>query len=386
MNLKEFRVYNVIFLLAILIGVEVVRFELTGQHLYEFGESQESVSRIDSSACLEKSTQNNRSTRKPSLPQVQAVLEYEKICGARFFSGSMYFTDMPIDEKDAVNKAQRMAATLREFKAYNLEPLVIVEPDSKFGLIDFEEFAKGFYTKWIDVYFQTLKSEGITNDMMGTWIPFPEPQQEFWNNNEDPETYAKNVNIYAKIVKRYFKASKVGVLLDSQVNPDVEPQLLAYTRLIDNSLIDVAGVQGFPWHPIDPADTRLPVLEAAEFLPAELIQTVADSLGTKKVLVNTGTFRHRRGIYGSDITVTTRERADTLDTIVDQLNELYSRGYSINVNIFSENKLDSNEAVDWSYWGDVVGDDAVFAHRQLFSDFVGDIAAFDANMYLYDVR
>lgn len=380
MKMKNFIVYNIIFVAFMLFAADVVMYQLTGDHLVKFG----STATVHSESV--KCTDTPVATRAPiNDPQLKAVPEYEAACGSAFIDDMMLFTNMPVSADDAKKAADAMTVRLQNFKSYGINPIVIAEPDSEWGLIDFHEFATGFYDSFIDTYFARLKQNNIDDASLGTWVPFPEPQQDYWNNASNPDDFANSVNRYFKILRTHFPQGKTAILLDSQTaGSDVAPQLLAYTRLIDNSLVNIAGVQGFPWHPKSNSDKRPAVTSASIFAPASLADEVAKSIGTKEVLLNIGSYRHRKLDNGGTLAVTTTERQQTLSSITAEVKTLRSKGYSVTVNIFAENKFDVKEGVDWSYWPS--GQYGTSPHTALFTNFVHDLHQSGAKIGIFDVR
>ncbi len=359
----------------------IVLRQLTGSGLMGAGQSKSDFVNLKSSQC----TGVRPEVRLVSTdPQLKAIADYESACESQFITEMMIFTNMPISNEDAVTKATAMASRLREFERFNIKPIVIVEPDSEWGLIDFQEYAQGMYDEWTATYFKQLKVEQISSSQMGTWIPFPEPQQPFWNNNSNPDDFAFSVNRYLKSLKSEYPESKAGILLDSEVGSDNPSQLVAYTRLIEVDLIDRVGLQGFPWHPTDPDDTRLPITDASSFVPAYMLEEIAKSLKTKDVLINTGTYRHKKMQNGGEIAIPTYKRNETLKSIEKEAVLLEKAGYNVTVNLFAENKLETKEAVDWSYWQPGKTGDST--NTALFTSFVASLKTKDINISIYDSR
>jgi len=379
MKTKDLIVITAIFLAAVLLTAELVSFHLTGNHLLQRTSNNQII--VNKHRCT-----NQPATQRGATNDIQlrAVTEYEKACGSVFLDDMMLFTNMPISVPNAQEAADKMAIRLREFHAQDISPIVIAEPDSDWGLIDFEEFARGDYDEWTKAYFQRLKDNDISAKMLGLWIPFPEPQQEVWNHST-PDAFAHSVNRYFKIVRAVFPDARTGILLDSQLGEGTDQaQLLAYTRLVDNALVDVAGLQGFPWYPTEDGDTRSPITSASTFIPAYLVDEMAKSLGTKEVLLNTGSFRHRKADNGGDVTVTTDSRMATLNSIVHEISKLRRMQYSVTVNVFAENKLDTKEGVDWSYWQ--AGRYGNSEHAALFTSFVHDVKGMEGRISIFDAR
>jgi len=380
MRNKDLIIFSFIFILCVIATSEIVTFKLTGNHI--IGNNATPLFQSKKVSCTHDPI-TTRTTTKDN--QLKVIPEYEKACGSSFLSDMMLFTNMPISTPDATAAADKMTTRLKEFSQQKISPVVVVEPDSEWGLVDFHEFATGYYDAWVGSYFERLKQNGVTDSMMGLWIPFPEPQQPYWNNNSDPDDFSASVNRYFKKLRQYFPKGKTGILLDSQAGAtDKAPQLLAYTRLVDNSLVDVAGLQGFPWYPSDATSDRSPIVSASEFAPASLLDQVAKSLGTKEVLFNIGTFRHKKAEGGGDIAVTTTDRQASLDSIVHEVSILRGAGYDVTVNIFAENKFNNKEGVDWSYWQPGKYNDS--EQTLLFTHFVSSVKDSGSKVSIYDSR
>lgn len=380
MKTKNLIIYNIILFAIVLMTAQIVTYQLTGNFIFQnkpISEPELSVKKCTSRPLITRGGTSD--------PQLKALIEYEKACQSAFVDYMMVFTNMPISTENAQAMADAMAVRLKQFDEASVKPMVIVEPDTEWGLVDFQEYTTGFYDLWINDYFARLKANGISDDQMGIWIPFPEPQQEFWNNNGDPDDFAKSINKYLKSLRTAFPLAETAILLDSQTGEtDQAPQLLAYTRLIEDGLVDYAGLQGFPWHPREEGDPRNSVISADVFAPAYLAEEVAKSLGTKKIILNTGSYRHKKADNGGATTITTDEREQTLDSIYTEISLLKDAYYEVTVNIFSENKLETKEGVDWSYWQAGLYEQS--GHRSLFTNFVYDLNQKDVKISIYDAR
>ncbi|QQS19523.1 hypothetical protein IPL85_04580 [Candidatus Saccharibacteria bacterium] len=380
MKIKNIIVYNIILAVVVFITAQVVTFQLTGSYILQ--NKPASAPKLASKKCTNNPIASRGSTNDP---QLKALVEYENVCQSAFVDNLMVFTNMPISTEDANTMADAMAGRLKQFDKFSVKPIVIVEPDTEWGLVDFHEYANGFYDLWIKDYFVRLKKNGVTNEQMGIWIPFPEPQQEFWNNNKDPDDFANSVNRYFETLRTVFPAAQTGILLDSQTGEtDQAPQLLAYTRLVKEGLVDYAGLQGFPWHPREESDTRSSVISAEVFAPAYLAEEVAKSLRINKIILNTGSYRHKKAENGGAITITTDERKQTLDSIFTEASRLKDDKYEVTVNIFAENKIETKEGVDWSYWQAGLYEQS--DHKLLFTNLVYDLNQKGIKISIFDAR
>lgn len=125
-------------------------------------------------------------------PHINKLVSYQEVCGGMPAKRAMIFTDMPNSSVNAKDKAKRMAQTLKNFSRVQLPPLVIMEPVTTWGDIDFNEYRTGYYDAWVDDYFKALKGEGITDQEMGIWTPFPEANLPYWNHqNSKPDDFCR---------------------------------------------------------------------------------------------------------------------------------------------------------------------------------------------------
>lgn len=382
MKKKDLLIFSILFLACIIFTADIVLRQLTGNRLFARGNHSTTELTSPVERCTDEPAPGRSATQDP---QLNALPEYEAACQSAFIDNMMIFTNMPISKDDANQMADSMAIRLNRFDEQKIQPIVIIEPDSKWGLVDFHEYAEGVYDPWINDYFNRLRQNGITDTQMGIWIPFPEPQQTFWNNNKDPDDFAKSTNKYFSTLRSQFPAARTAVLLDSQVNSENQAsQLLAYTRLLDNSLVDIAGLQGFPWHPSEEQLDTKPVVSASVFAPAYLLEEVAKSLDTKEVLLNIGSYRQRKIDNGGEIAISSKERASVLDSIAYEINLLQNAGYTTTVNIFAENKLETKEGVNWSYWQP--GANRESAQTSIFTDFIKRIDNDKTRISIFDSR
>lgn len=386
MKKRDVLLFTGIFVALVIWGVSIVFQEVTKQGLIE-SLNHKLTKR---STPVERSERCTEHLPRRTIdvvfddPQVKAAQEYEKKCASSFLDYVMIFTSMPSHAEEAEQKARALAKRLRIIADYGLIPMVIVEPETERGLIDFAEYAKGDYDIYVDEYFKVLKSTGLTDQQLGLWVPFPEPQQDFWNNNGNPEDFAKNINRHSKSLRKFFPTAKLAILLDSQVGEhNRSSMLLAYTRLIDDGAVNVVGLQGFPWHAPTRHDRRSAVVDAGEFLQAEMIDEVAKSLKVKDVLLNSGSYRRRLMRDGGNLTIAVKDRQQILQTELAEAVKLRAKGYNVIFNIFAENKLKSKEAVDWSYWSHAtINDESV----GIFKDFIHKLHQHQVKLSIYDKR
>lgn len=320
---------------------------------------------------------------------MQKLSEYQVLCDSKVADKYMIFTSMPNSRDSAKALASQIAPELKAMKEAGVTPIVIVEPITGWGLIDFAEFNTGFYDAWINDYFSSLGQLGITDESIGVWVPFPEANLPYWNRrNATPKDFAQIVNRYLSIYKEKYPKGKASVLLNSATydSDDFDwergdyASLLPYVSEIKPGLVDSFGLQGFPWSPPATRDGN-GIFDPREFLNSQLAVEAAQKLGVKEIWFNTGIFATK---YAQDdqkrVTITAAKRKDVSFGIVNEMNRAKELGYSVWVNIFAEDKSKVAEATDWSYL--FAGSD----HQQVFHDFVRRLQESNIGISLYDVK
>ena len=305
------------------------------------------------------SSQNKLNISETSEPHLVQIKKYQEICRSKATNTIMIFVDMPKDGKIAKESAIKISKTLKQLDEVGITPIVIVEPVTDWGLVDFNEFSTGFYDAWIIIFFETLKTENITGKQMGMWVPFPEANLPLWNHsNTTPDVYSKVVNKYLKILKTNFPDTKTGILLNSATyelddfswTSGDYVSLIPYVKNLDKQLVDSFGLQGLPWAPSSSNGESGSVLNASEFLSSKLAMEAANELGVKEIWLNTGTFGAK---YTQDLESTTlitpSVRLDILNAILSEAEKIKKNGFEVTINLFSQDKSKTTEATDWSY-------------------------------------
>lgn len=339
---------------------------------------------VDTNHCTDEKPLSLTDVTSPSLMRLAS---YQQACHSFVTDTVMVFMSMPTTRDEAVQYADEDAKTLQDFARHNVRPLVIAEPTEKSGeKLDFSLAAAGAYKDATDVYFQTLKAKGLTDAQLGIWTPYPEANLPYWLNNK-PEYFAPAVNTYVASLHALFPQAATSVMLNSATYDTTDfdwangdySSLLPYIRGITPGTITYAGLQGFPW---TSRDGSASILNAAEFLNPELLTEMADSLGTKKVWFNTGTFSAKYTL-GSEhqITMTPERRRAILATITNQAQIIQRKGYDVSVNIFAQDKSKMAEETNWSYW-----DQNPFTsqHSPVITQFIRDSTQQKVNFWLFD--
>lgn len=262
----------------------------------------------------------------------------------RGFSQMMFFVDVPLSMDEVAQKAEYTATVLLEFDKRNVEPLVILEAVN----IDIRNVDSNIF----DAYFRSLKTYGVTNQSIGLWAPFPEPNIPEWSSPDDrgntnPELFSENFAKAATPLKKTFTKAKTLVLLNGATykSYDVDyihggsyerEDLLRYVEGLSADLVDAVCLQGFPWAPDD--------FDAGRFLDADLAIAIAQELNVKEVRLNTGSFGR---MY--DTVVPPEQRKAILNNIFRQARQIKQAGYNVTMDLFTEDKFDTPENADWSY-------------------------------------
>ncbi|HET7302770.1 MAG TPA: hypothetical protein VFI74_05575 [Candidatus Saccharimonadales bacterium] len=320
---------------------------------------------------------------------LQKLAVYQQACHSYATNTMMVFVSMPSDQTEAVTYAQADAKTLKDFAKHGIRPLVVAEPTSKAGNnLDFELFANGTYNTALDAYFTELKNQGLTDEQMGIWNPFPEANLPYWDNNQ-VAFFAPAVNNYLGILKAHFPGAHTSILLNSATYDTADfnwengeyQSLLPYVKDIQPGLVEYAGIQGFPW--VGKQGSAAAILNAAEFLNPDLLTEMADALHTKKIWFNTGTFGRKYTLDVADtVQMTPERRKSVINTIHTQAKALQKQGYDISVNIFAQDKSKTAEATDWSYWSNSQPFSSPAA--PVITDFIGQLNDDKIAFWLFD--
>lgn len=289
-------------------------------------------------------------------PQIHQLADYGDVLQQKLPDSMMLFTSTPVNPEDAASAAADMATTLKQYHHVNIQPLVIMEPTTNGGdtILDLGAISRGEYNGALKVYFEALKAHGITDEMMGNWIPIPEANNNAWNVI-DPQVVGQAIVQVAQIQKNAFPASHVGMLLDSQTyDPKHDnwsaKSLLPYVQQIPHGLVDNFCLQGFPY--VDPHTTTREVADQDpnQFLGARMAIEAAKALGVTKVIVNSGTYSRTQ--VGSEdngeVDVPVAVRQKLLNGETQQVRLIEQAGYATVFNYFAANKADT-EGTDFSY-------------------------------------
>lgn len=393
MKRREILLYSSFFIISSLLAVNLVLLAYVNHGILNIANlfRREPSTKLSTIATCSPSPKRAQLGSASDL-RLAKLAEYETICNSQFADKMMIFTNMPKDDDEAREAAQKMAKTLKEFEQHQLVPLVIVEPQTSWGLIDFDEYKTGFYDPWITTYFKELKKAGVTNKNIGYWVPFPEANLPYWNRkNATPADFAIIVNKYLKIGKAEFKDMHGSVLLNSATyeSDDFDWERGDYTSLVpyveglDKSLISSFGLQGFPWSP--PANRNgNGIYDAREFLNADLAIEAAKKIGVNEIWFNSGTFATK---YAQDdsrkVNISAQKRKDVAIGEINEIKRARDKGYKVWFNIFAEDKSNVAEATNWSY---IFTSDTSKEHQVVFTDIASSLTQEKIPISLYETK
>ncbi len=357
-----------------------------------------SVSRDNSALQQAKaSTTQGCSTKPaPTIPGIAAndphlgkLLQYQQTCNSFVTDELMIFTSFPADRVAAEADASAMASKLKTFQTANIRPLVIVEPYAGDSAMSYKDYLAGNYDAAVDYYFEKLKAAGVSDQAMGTWVPFPESNTPAWNNKDtEPRDFALCVNRYLNALRKQFPATRTSILLnattyeptDLEYNNGDYLSLIPYLQDLDKNLINSLGIQGFPF--VSRANQeRREIFKAEEFLQPDLAVDAAKELRTRDIWFNTGSFAAK--YTASDehrVSISPNERKAILAGILETAKSLQTyqqNEYRVSVNLFSEDKSYATEATDWSYF-------QTPDHEAIFKDFMRKAQDQEIPVSLYD--
>jgi hypothetical protein len=294
---------------------------------------------------------------KSTSPTLRKLQEYETLCHGSVADQLMMFSAMPTSPSEAAQLASATSETLKEFARFNITPLVVFEPTQNSPTI-ISDIKNGIYDDALKNYFSSLKSTGITDQQMGTWVLFPEANTPTWHNT-NPSDFQQNVKKVAMFQKATFPISKVSILLNSRSYPGNDTSwshgelasLLPYVDTLPDNLVDSFGYQGFPSEQPANSTSEDSKLTVDTFLPIQLALDAAQKIGVDSLWLNTGTYA---AMYTNDpaakVMLSAEQRATILSEITGEAKESQSHGYITSVNLFAEDKSNVDERTNWAYW------------------------------------
>ncbi len=339
----------------LIISLILITLLLSGATFYILNIQKEPLPVITQDYCSTEPKLNLNNTDNPYLTKINY---YQNICNSKAFDKMMIFTFMPQSDEARTAEIKNLGEKLITFEQNGLKPIIVIEPNSEEGLLNFYDFENGLFDSSLRKFLKGILDYGVNESMMGRIIPFPEPNIPAWNRNgSTPASFGTNFNKTIQIIREFYPNIKGTILLNtkSYATDDLRwangklVSLKPYLTNIDPGLVESIGLQGFPWQ--SPSNQVLfEEKDAKVFLPIKLIEEMSEITNNKSLLLNTGSFATR---YSNNpdqtINIPPFKRRQVLDSILYESKELQSKGYSVNINIFSENKTKTEENVDWSY-------------------------------------
>jgi hypothetical protein len=283
----------------------------------------------------------------------------------------------------------QVANKLKAFKQSGVTPIAVVEPYIKSGAMSYQEYLRGTYDPAVGVFFNALAAEGVTEDMMGIWVPFPESNTPSWNNKDtEPSDFGLVVNKYLGALKKQFPKAEGSILLNATTYEPTDTEyengdyisLVPYIQNIDKKLVSSIGIQGFPWVSRATAQRR-EIFRAAEFLQVDRAIEAAQELRTRDIWFNTGSFASKYTLNPKEqVDIVPADRKAILEGILEELKRVRTfqqNEYRVFVNIFAEDKSKKQEATNWSYF---MNED----NKEVFRDFVTQLRTANINLAIYD--
>jgi len=325
---------------------------------------------------------------KSTSPVLQKLAEYESVCNGAVVDQLMTFAAMPTSIDEARIFARTIASELKEFGQNNIAPLVVFEPPLKKPDI-LKQIRSGEFDDTLTEYYASLKREGLNDNLMGTWVLFPEANTPSWSTT-DPQDFSANVTKVASLQKATFPGSKVTLLLNSMSYPDHDTDwshgqrksLAPYLNNIPEHLVDSFGYQGFPYvPPANSSDKKQ--IDPKQFLDADIAAEAAKILNVKAIWLNTGTFKVMHANSPIEkVILSPTQRDEILKGVLEQVKILQSSKLAVTLNLFSQDKSILEEAVDWSYWK--AGKPKESQDTSVFDMFIRRLRANDVLVSLYD--
>ena len=389
MSPKEIFIFSTIFVTLFGLGLylSIMTFAGTAKlsnalaEVYKSAPSKQVVSKCSDSPAVS----NLANLQNAYLNQLNI---YQRICGSSAATKMMIFTDLITNEDQISNRLNSLAENLRDFKVAGITPVIVIEPSDLGQLIDFQEIASGKFNNLFDKYFSTLKSKGITDEQMGIWVPFPEPNVPNWKSQgSTPNDFSLMVNNYGSALKKYFPKAKMSILLNSfSYQPEdkewangLPTEFNEYIRSIKSELIESFGVQGFPWVSKANQD-RVENFDANDFLQPDLAVRAAKLLRVKEIWFNTGTFSTK---YTRDpnnrVNISPTVRMQINNSIYKVTTNIQDQTYKVWVNQFVQDKSATTEATNWSYLTNRM-------HQKVFKNFTKNLNDAGIEVGLFDIK
>lgn len=385
MKKKEMILANIV-LAFLLIGFGFLTFRLSTNQSQASNPNSTKEATAATGNCSDKPALTIANTSDAHLKK---LADYQKMCNSYVTNKLMVFISFSDDSQSAEANATALATKLVDFNKAGVSPIVIVEPYIKDSAMSYKTYLSGAYDSSMERFFQRLKELGVTDNMMGMWVPFPESNTPSWNNADtEPSDFAYCVNKFLGKAKQHFPGISGSVLLNATTYEPTDVNwengnylgLNEYTGLLDDKLVDSFGIQGFPWVS-NAQQAKRTIFNAYEFLQPDLAIGAAQGLKTRDIWINTGAFASKYTLDpAKTVHLSMNERKALLNNILDvatYIRDYQQNQYRVTINLFSEDKSGSREATDWSYSQDIES-------QSILKDFLAQASELDVPVSIYD--
>ena len=130
---------------------------------------------------------------------LRKLAEYETVCKGAVVDKMMLFVAMPRTEAEAASLSKETSRQLMQFSRQGIEPLVVFEPDATDRDV-LPSLANGVYSNVLSTFFSGMKTAGMTDKGMGTWVLLPEANTPIWRIT-NPSVFIGGVTAIASAVR-----------------------------------------------------------------------------------------------------------------------------------------------------------------------------------------
>jgi hypothetical protein len=294
------------------------------------------------------STSSNRTPlalNGSSSSQIRALEHYQNTLGMYVSDTVMTFAQIPDNSGQGAGLGVDMSNRLKEYARYKVTPIMIAEATTTLANFGSKDFFAG-----VDTYFATMKAQGVTDNMLGVWIPFPEANMPMAPTRIEPALFATLTNSYMSILRKYFPNAQTGLLLDSKTYDRGDDEFITgktvslspYLSGITKGSVNVYMMQGFPW--LSPSNPARDLIDPNVIFPVTQANEAANILGVNQLWFNTGIMSAQT----NGRTYSALEQGKFLTNMANHMRNMQTQtGKSILLNQFAENKI-GNEGKNWN--------------------------------------
>lgn len=328
----------------------------------------ETVQKIGCSELLERSDLLS-SARLRTLRQLG---EFEALCQSQVTNRVFYSVEYVSDENLATAWANTVAADLKEFAEFGIEPVVVVQNTSTAPTAPVAETTSTRSAQLTPTTPSTqawgksldeLLTAGVAPSQLKHWVLFPEPNVPGAKTGVavTPKAYSTQVMTAMDSISERFPDAEYVLVMNAMTFPTApfswgEQEYVSWTPYlegIDSNRISALGVVAFPWLPATGQSGAI-LTEPNEYIPHWILKEATSYTGVQNIWLITGTFA---SLYAEDpvqqITVPAEIRKEWLGKTLEVLKHWPSNSWEPTV-VISTNDLRAEanaSASDWGYWG-----------------------------------